>query len=62
MNSPTNQQFIILKNEVIEVLKNKFEFEVWEPGETEAVIRLVTSFASKKEDVDTLISCLKELL
>lgn len=62
MNSPTNQQFIILKNEVIEVLKNKFEFEVWEPGETETVIRLVTSFASKKEDVDTLISCLKELL
>ncbi len=62
MNSPTNQQFVIFRNEVIEELKKKYEFEIWEPGEEETVIRLVTSFASKTEDVDTLVSDLKKLL
>lgn len=62
MNSPTNQQFIYLPNNVIEKLAEKFEFELWEPGDDESVIRLVTSFASKREDVDSLISCLKEIL
>ena len=62
MDSPTNQQFIYLKNEVIEQLKKKYEFEMWEIGEEESVIRLVTSFMSKASDVDSLVSDLKELL
>ena len=62
MDSPTNQQFIYLKNEVIEQLKKKYEFEMWEIGEEESVIRLVTSFMNKTSDVDSLVSDLKELL
>jgi threonine aldolase len=62
MDSPTNQQFIYLKNEAVEELKKNYGFEVWEVGEEETVIRFVTSFASRFSDVDQLVSDLKELL
>lgn len=62
MDSPTNQQFIYLKNEAVEELKKNYGFEVWEAGEEETVIRFVTSFASRFSDVDQLVSDLRELI
>ena len=58
----TNQIFINLENEIIEILKPMYGFEMWEKGEKESTIRLVISFATKKEVVDTFIDDLKAIL
>lgn len=59
LDSPTNQQFVFLPNEVIDRLSAQATFELWGPrGETETVVRFVTSWATREEDVDTLISLL----
>ena len=59
LDSPTNQQFVFLPNEVIDRLSEQATFELWGPrGETETVVRFVTSWATREEDVDTLISLL----
>ena len=58
----TNQIFIVLDNVIIEELKQMYGFEMWEVGEKESTIRLVVSFATKKESVDMLISDLKGIL
>lgn len=58
VESPTNQQFVIMPNEKIAELQKNFKFHVWEPGEKESCIRLVTSFGTTREEVETLISCL----
>lgn len=51
-DSPTNQQFPILPNELIHKLMEKYSFLIWEKiDETQSAIRLVTSWATKKEDV-----------
>ena len=57
IDSPTNQQFVIMPDEKIEELRNKnVGFTYWErvDGKT-SVIRLVTSFATTKEQVDELL-------
>lgn len=61
-NVETNQIFIVLDNQIIETLKQMYGFEMWEVGENKSTIRLVVSFATKKESVDMLISDLKEIL
>ena len=61
-NVETNQIFIVLDNQIIETLKQMYGFEIWEVGEHKSTIRLVVSFATKKESVDMLISDLKEIL
>lgn len=59
LDSPTNQQFVFLPNEVIDRLSEQATFELWGPrGETETVVRFVTSWATREDDVDTLISLL----
>lgn len=59
LDSPTNQQFVFLPNEVIDRLSEQATFELWGPrDETETVVRFVTSWATREEDVDTLISLL----
>jgi len=51
-HSPSNQIFPILPNEVIEKLQEKYLFYVWEKIDDEnSAIRLVTSWATKKEKV-----------
>ena len=55
-NNPTNQIFVKLNNNQIEKLSNDYDFEMWERGESESVIRLVTSFVTTKEACDSLIS------
>lgn len=57
--SPTNQQFIIMDNDKIAELRQKVRFEIWEPyNENKSVVRFVTSWATKKENIMTL----KEIL
>ena len=59
LDSPTNQQFVCLPNETIDRLMREATFELWGPrGETETVVRFVTSWATREEDVDKLIALL----
>lgn len=59
IDSPTNQQFIILPNEIIDSLRSHVSFELWGiRGETETPVRFVTSWATQPEDIDELISYL----
>lgn len=55
MDSPTNQQFFILPNTVIDRLKENASFELWGPrGETETTVRFVTGWSTTDEDIETL--------
>ena len=57
VDSPTNQQFIVVTDEQLKTLREKAVFEVWERLDKEhLVIRFVTSWATKRETVEELIS------
>lgn len=57
IDSPTNQQFVVLPNDEIDRLKQFATFELWGArGEKETVVRFVTSWATKEEDIDSFIS------
>lgn len=59
LDSPTNQQFVCLPNETINRLLQHATFELWGPrGEKETVVRFVTSWATREEDVDAFIRLL----
>lgn len=59
VDSPTNQQFIIIENSKLEQLKEKVKYTSWEKyDDNHTVIRLVTDWATKKEDVEKLIEIL----
>lgn len=63
LESPTNQQFLLLTDEQIERLKHEVSFSFWEkPDEDHTVIRLATSWATTKEQVDELIEVIGNLL
>lgn len=56
-NSNTNQQFPILPNEVLSKLSEKYSFSFWEKvDENNSAVRFCTSWATKSEDVDELIT------
>lgn len=55
-----NAVFAILPEEIIPELQSHFYFYIWDENIYE--VRLVTSFDSTKEDVDSLIEKIKELL
>lgn len=57
IDSPTNQQFFTLPNDVMDRLAQRHTFEVWGcRGETHTTVRFVTSWATKQEDVEALIA------
>ena len=57
VDSPTNQQFVVVTNEQLESLRKMAVFEVWERLDKEhVVIRFVTSWATKRETVEALVS------
>lgn len=59
IDSPTNQQFIIIKNTDLENLNGRVSYSFWEKYDDEhTVIRLVTSWATSPSDVDKLIEIL----
>lgn len=55
LESPTNQQFIIMRNEEIEKLREKVQFSFWEKYDEEnSVVRFVTSWATSIESINAL--------
>jgi len=58
----SNQIFQILPNTLIEALQDKFDFYVWEKVDDQrSVIRLVTSWATDEEQVDSFIAAVSEM-
>lgn len=60
LDSPTNQQFIIVSDEKLDYIKDKVGYSFWEKTKDgNNVIRLVTSWATEKSQVDELLNLLK---
>jgi threonine aldolase len=56
VESPTNQQFPILPDEVLKKLSDKYAFSFQEKtGENHTAVRICTSWATREEDVQALI-------
>ena len=61
--SPTNQIFVLVENDLLPRLGERIEYSFWEKAdESHTVIRLATSWATREEDVALLLSTLQELL
>lgn len=59
LDSPTNQQFIILENKQMEELKKSVAFSFWEAyDDSHTVIRFATSWATEEADVRALVALL----
>lgn len=59
IDSPTNQQFFVLPNHVIDRLLQHCTFELWgRRGERESMVRFVTDWGTDPADVDKLIHLL----
>lgn len=59
--SPTNQQFFVLPNDLVDSLREHVSFENWGPrGKRETTVRFVTGWATRSEDVDELARRLDE--
>lgn len=55
IESPTNQQFVRLPNDVIDTLRQSISFDYWGPrGKDCSVVRFVTSWYTTDEDVEAL--------
>lgn len=59
IDSPTNQQFVILENSRMEELRKHVGFGFWSRvDDTHTAVRFATSWATSKEAVETLLSYL----
>lgn len=59
IESPTNQQFFRLPNEVIDSLRKEVSFDYWGArGATHSIVRFVTSWSTTNQDVDKLVEIL----
>jgi len=57
LDSPTNQQFIILENSKMKDLRKNVVFSFWEKyDDTHTVIRLATDWSTSMEDVESLLT------
>lgn len=60
LDSPTNQQFVILENEKIEKLKKQVAFSFWEKyDDDKTVVRFATSWSTTLEDIQALRNLLE---
>lgn len=56
IDSPSNQQFFILPNDLIDSLSKECRFELWGPkGESQSKVRFVTDWTTNQEDILRLI-------
>lgn len=63
VDSPTNQQFFVLPNSVIDRLREHVTFELWGiRGDKETAVRFVTDWSSTEADVDHLLTHLSAIL
>lgn len=59
LDSPTNQQFVVLENSRMEELKKEVVFSFWEKVDDDhTVVRFATSWSTTDEDLDRLESLL----
>ena len=59
LDSPTNQQFVIFPNELLEKIAVDFTYEVQEKvSATHTAVRFCFSWATKEENVDKLIGAI----
>lgn len=59
LESPTNQQFIVLENQKMEALKEQVRFGFWEKYDEEhTVVRFATSWSTTQEELAVLQSLL----
>lgn len=59
LESPTNQQFIILENQKMKNLAQKVSFSFWEKADdNHTIVRFVTSWATMESDIKELIKIL----
>jgi len=57
LDSPTNQQFVVLGDEKMQELQEKVSFGFWEKkDESHTVVRFAAGWATKKEDVEELLN------
>lgn len=62
LDSPTNQQFIILEDSQMQKLQQEIAFSFWEKyDESHTVVRFATSWATTKEDIEQLGKLISEL-
>ncbi len=62
IESPTNQIFPVMEDQVIEELSRQFGFYVWaKAGENTSAIRLVTSWATSQEGVERFINAYRTI-
>ncbi len=57
----SNQAFLVLNNDVVEKLQERFYFVINRDLGHQKEIRLVTSFISTKEEVQAFLDCLQEI-
>ena len=63
IQSPTNQQFVVLEDRQVEKLAEKVAFSFWEkPDPSRTVIRLATGWSTTEEDLAELDRALAEAL
>ena len=61
VDSPTNQQFPILPDAVLDELKENFGFSVWQAaGEGMTAVRFCTGWAAEEADIDALLAAVPE--
>jgi len=61
IDSPTNQQFVILENEKLDRIAEQAAFEVWEkPDENHTVVRFAAGWSTTEEDLAVLDAALAE--
>ncbi len=62
VDSASNQQFPVLPNGAVSVLKHKYSFEVWEKvDQAHTAVRFCTSWSTTDGDVDALIADIQRL-
>lgn len=61
-DSSTNQQFPIVSHEVLDKLRTKYSFSLWEKvDEQHSAIRFCTSWATQVQQVDELVNDIAQL-
>ena len=59
LDSPTNQQFVLVPDETVKKLEGKVRFSIWEKPDAEhTVLRFCTSWATTDGDIDRLAELL----
>lgn len=62
IDSSTNQQFPIIPNDKIEIIKEKYSFTYWEKiDDNHSAVRFCTCWATRDEDVEKLIHDIENL-